>query len=138
VSVNRKGEQSSGIQPMSGWNTAGTLQIPGMKQDFLNILKKTTIFSDTFNQIRFSIKPAKKQFTVSSQNADVGETVDSLPGALKGEALDINFNHRYIADCFQSINADSIALQFSGLGKPMIIKGVGDNSFLYLVMPMNK
>jgi DNA polymerase III sliding clamp (beta) subunit (PCNA family) len=29
-------------------------------------------------------------------------------------------------------------MQFSGLNKPIIIKGVPSNLFTYLVMPMNK
>jgi len=115
-----------------------TTEVVVLKQDLLNTLKKTTVFSDKFNQIRLSINPSKKRFTISASNADIGETTDSIDAAIKGEALDINFNHRYIIDCFQSINADSVALLFSGLSKPMIIKGVGDSSFLYLVMPMNK
>jgi DNA polymerase III sliding clamp (beta) subunit (PCNA family) len=50
----------------------------------------------------------------------------------------VNFNHKYIADCFQSIDTDSVALSFGGPTKPLVIKGVSDKSFLYLVMPMNK
>lgn len=109
-----------------------------LKQDFLNTLKKTTVFSDKFNQIKFSVNPLKKSFTISSQNADIGETVDKINAAITGEKIDINFNHKYITDCFQSINTDSVTLFFSGLSKPMIIKGISDNSFLYLAMPMNK
>ncbi len=41
-------------------------------------------------------------------------------------------------DCFQSLETDSITLYFADINKPMVVKGVGDNSFLYLVMPMNK
>ena len=109
-----------------------------LKQDLVTALKKSTIFSDTFNQIRFTVNPLKKQFAIFSHNADVGETKDSIDAALSGEAVEIAFNHKYITDCFQSIVTDSISLSFSGLARPMVIRGVGDPSFLYLVMPMNK
>lgn len=109
-----------------------------LKQDIITTLKKTTIFSDKFNQIRFKIEPKKKQFTVYSQNADVGETTDSVPAALSGDPLDIAFNHKYLTDCFPSINADSVSLNFAGVSRPLVIRGVSDPSFLYLVMPMNK
>ncbi len=115
-----------------------TTEIIALKQDVLHTLKKTILFSDNFNQIYFSLNPSKKNFIIESQNADVGETKDSVSATIEGEELDINFNHRYITDCFQSIIADSVVLCFSGLGKPMTIQGVSDNSFLYLVMPMNK
>lgn len=117
---------------------SSTTEVVVLKQDLLNTLKKTTVFADKSNQVRFSVNQSKKKFTISSSNADIGETIDSLNAAINGEALDINFNHRYITDCFQSLNTDSVTLFFDGLSKPMIIKGISDNSFLYLVMPMNK
>lgn len=115
-----------------------TTEITVLKEDLLNILKKTTIFSDKFNQIHFSIQTSKKNFTLHSKNSDVGETNDSLLATIEGDDLEINFNHRYITDCFQSIADDSVTLFLNGLSKPLIIKGVSDKSFLYLVMPMNK
>jgi N6-L-threonylcarbamoyladenine synthase len=49
-----------------------------------------------------------------------------------------NFNYKYITDCFQSIDTDSLNLEFNGLNRPLVIRGVNDKSFLYLVMPINK
>jgi len=109
-----------------------------MKQDFINALKKVNIFSDAFHQITFTIDPKQKTFFLSAINADVGETTERLQASISGEELNIHFNHRYIADCLQSITADSIVLSFGGPGKPLLIQGVSDDSFLYLVMPMNK
>jgi len=68
----------------------------------------------------------------------VGETTEELQTSVEGEDLDIKFNHRYITDALQIIPSDSISLSFSGLGKPMVMEGMSDQSYLYLVMPMNK
>lgn len=109
-----------------------------LKQDLLNLFKKINIFSDKFGQVSVSVQPKKKEFTVSAHNASVGETKDSIDAVIKGENIDMRFNYRYIQDCLSSINSDSVTLLFTGIGKPLIIKGVSDESFLYLVMPMNK
>jgi DNA polymerase-3 subunit beta len=69
---------------------------------------------------------------------EVGENVNNIDAVVKGEDLSISFNHKYIVDCFQAIDTDSISLSFSDTNKPMVVRGVGDPSFLYLVMPMNK
>jgi DNA polymerase III sliding clamp (beta) subunit (PCNA family) len=61
-----------------------------------------------------------------------------MNGALSGENVSANFNYKYILDCFQSITADSLNLQLNGNNRPMIIHPVGDSSFMYLVMPMNR
>lgn len=115
-----------------------TTEIIVLKQDFTHALKQINIFSDRFNQVGFHINTQKKEFTLHSENMDIGETTINLLGTMSGDSLDINFNLKYIIDCFQSIPSDSISLTFNGLNKPIVIKGVSDNSFLYLVMPMNK
>jgi DNA polymerase-3 subunit beta len=109
-----------------------------LKQDFLNALKVSRVFSDSFNRITLIISPKEKTFCISTKNSDVGENTTYLSGSLKGEALQISFNYKNLFDCFQSIQADSVSFAFDGLSKPLILKGVGDNSFFYLAMPMNK
>ncbi len=109
-----------------------------LKQDFISSLKISNIFSDKFNQITLKVNPTEKFFEIESNNIDIGENTTLLSGALSGENVSANFNYKYILDCFQSITSDSINLQLNGKNKPMIIKPVGDASFMYLVMPMNK
>ncbi|MBA3733096.1 DNA polymerase III subunit beta [Patescibacteria group bacterium] len=109
-----------------------------LKQDFVSALKISNIFSDKFSQVTFYINPKEKTFRITTKNMDIGENVNNLDAVLKGDELTISFNYKYIIDCFQSIDADSISLTFSDTNKPMIVRGVSDKSFLYLVMPMNK
>lgn len=116
---------------------SGVTEAVVLKQDLVQVLKKLSIFADKSNQVSMHLKPGGL-FTLEARNADVGESTDTLAGSVTGDPLDINFNYRYIVDCFQSIPTDSVTLTFGGLGKPLIIRGMGDSSFLYLVMPMNK
>lgn len=109
-----------------------------LKEDLLSSLKLTTLFSDRFNQLHLELDPKKKKFELSAKSGELGESSSSLASALTGEVLHGNFNHRYIADCLGAVLADSIALRFSGENKPLLIGGVGDVSFRYLVMPMNR
>jgi len=109
-----------------------------LKQDLLNAMKATTVFSGKLNQMHLEISPTDKKLELSAQSADLGENANTLPASLTGEDLSINFNHKYFNDCFQSIESDSVSMQFSGIGHPAILKGVSDRSFMYIVMPMNK
>ncbi len=109
-----------------------------LKQDLVNSLKTTLIFSDSFNQMTLKVDPATKKFEIESRNSTVGESVHSVDAVLEGDEISINVNHRYFTDCFQSLVTDSLILNFSGQAKPIVINGVGDTSFLYLVMPMNQ
>jgi DNA polymerase III subunit beta len=109
-----------------------------LKQDLINSLKTRLIFSDAFNQLTLNLSPKDKRFEIESKNATVGESTQSVESVLEGEDITINVNHRYFTDCFQSLTTDSISLSFKGQAKPIVIRGVGDTSFLYLVMPMNQ
>ncbi len=109
-----------------------------LKQDFLSSLRISNIFADKFSQVTFHVSPKEKVFKITTKNMDIGENVNNLDAVIKGEELSISFNYKYIIDCFQSIDSDSISLSFSDTNKPMVIRGVSDKSFLYLVMPMNK
>ncbi|MBX4189569.1 DNA polymerase III subunit beta [Candidatus Parcubacteria bacterium] len=109
-----------------------------LKQDLINSLKTALVFADNFNQLKLSVNPSKKQFEIESKNQDVGENVYTIPAALEGKEILLAVNHRYFTDCFTSVAADSLAISFAGEGRPVVVEGVGDKSFTYLVMPMNR
>lgn len=109
-----------------------------LKQDFISSLKISNIFADKFSQVIFEISGKNKNLRISTKNMDVGENTTNLDVVVKGDDVVISFNYKYIIDCFQSIDSDSISLSFSDSNKPMVVRGVSDSSFLYLVMPMNK
>ena len=109
-----------------------------LKQDLLNALKLSNIFSDKFNQVNLSVKPKEKIFELSSINNDIGENKTYLDAAVAGEAIELGFNYKYFLDSFQSITTDSVSIKFSGATSPIIVSPVGDISFTYLIMPMNR
>ncbi|MBX4206253.1 DNA polymerase III subunit beta [Candidatus Parcubacteria bacterium] len=109
-----------------------------LKQDLVNSLRTSLIFSDSFNQLTLRLSPEEKTFEIESKNSTIGENVHKVDAVVEGKGLSINVNHRYFTDCFQSVTTDSLSLAFTGPAKPIVITGVGDASFLYLVMPMNQ
>jgi DNA polymerase-3 subunit beta len=109
-----------------------------LKQDLIDSFKTSHVFSDKFNQVNIKALPSKKSFIISTRNNDIGEYINSLDASVTGQDVDINFNHRYITDCFQSIDSDSVSISISGANKPLVMRGMSDKSFLYLVMPMNR
>jgi DNA polymerase III subunit beta len=109
-----------------------------LKQDLVNALKLSNIFSDKFNQVNIKVLPEAAKCEIRTKNNDVGENLTTLDGATTGEEIDINFNYKYIIDCFQSVDSDSVTLTFNGLHRPMIIVPTSDTTFRYIVMPMNR
>lgn len=109
-----------------------------LKKDFEAALKRTAIFSDTFQKVRLSFDVNNKKVLLSAQNADVGDSAEAVSGALSGESVELSFNHRYLSAPLAGIQSESITLSASGIGRAMVVRGAGDASFLYLVMPMNQ
>lgn len=109
-----------------------------LRKDFESALRRAAIFSDSFQKVRLGLDKDKKQMTLSARNADVGESAEGVPAAVTGESIELSFNHRYLQTPLPLITTESITVSASGIGRPLVIKGVGDTSFLYLVMPMNQ
>jgi DNA polymerase-3 subunit beta len=109
-----------------------------LRKDFETALKRTTIFSDTFQKIKISFNPKKNSFSFFAKNTDTGEGSETINANISGSALDLSFNHRYLSAALSLTSTESISLLAAGIGRPLIIKGVGDTSLLYLVSPMNQ
>ncbi len=108
-----------------------------LKRDLIDSIKISNIFADKFNQISIKIIPEDNLFEISSKNQDRGESSTIVPAEIQGEAVDATLNAKYITDCLQSIGSEKVQIIFNGSNRPIIVRGVGDGSFLYLVMPMN-
>ncbi|MFA5736669.1 MAG: DNA polymerase III subunit beta [Candidatus Paceibacterota bacterium] len=104
--------------------------------DLINNLKIANIFSDKYSQIDFIIKSKENIFEVTALNQDIGENISQIITNIKGEDLTISFNVKYIIDCLSIINQKDLSLKFTSKDKPLLIQGVGDESFSYIVMPI--
>jgi len=109
-----------------------------MKKDLLGALKMATLFTDKFNVVGMKIMPSERLFEITAKNGDVGESDSQLDATLEGEDLQANFNAKYILDSFQSIKEDSVVITGAGPSKPLVVRGIGDQTFTYLVMPINR
>lgn len=108
------------------------------RRDLETALRRAAVFSDTFQKIRLSFDPKENTIEIFARNTDVGESVEHLTAKITGNPLELSFNHRYLSGMLALTNAEYLTLTASGIGRPLIVKGVGDSSFLYLVSPMNQ
>ncbi len=109
-----------------------------MKQELLSTLRLSTIFADKFFQVAFSVKKEEKKINIDSKNTDVGSSISSIDAVIEGDSIEVSFNLKYFLDVFQAIQNDSVSISFTEPNRPIIIKGVQDTSFMYLLMPTNR
>ncbi len=109
-----------------------------LRKDLEQGLRRVAVFSDAFQKVRMSFSPEDKQVMLSARNNDIGESSEHISSSITGEGIELSFNHRYLTAPLALIAADSITISASGIGRAAVIRGTGDISFLYLVMPMNQ
>jgi len=109
-----------------------------LKEELIQSLRLVNVFSDNFNQILIQSDSQKGHININSRNTDVGENNTSVDAAITGGDIEMYLNHKYLSDAFPALAGDSINFSFTEKNKPCIIKSVGDASFLYLIMPMNR
>lgn len=107
-----------------------------LKNDLAHAFKKSNIFLNKFLQVTMHV--TEKSLTISANSGEVGTTTESVKASTDGEDLTLSFNQRYLSEPLQYIVDDSMVMHFAGIGRPLVMTSVTDESLRYLVMPMNK
>ncbi|MDO5737887.1 MAG: DNA polymerase III subunit beta [Eubacteriales bacterium] len=73
-----------------------------------------------------------------SARTEVGTAEEEIPCQLSGEAVDIDFNPRYLTDALRMISDDEIKLSFAGTGTSLLIEALEGDEYLYLILPVRR
>ena len=111
-------------------------QIICARSEFISQIKTASIFSGKINEVKLKIDPKEKQILVFSQNPDLGEYKGSLAGKIKGKEIEISFNHRFLIDGLLGIKTPEVIFELTSEESPAVLKPVGDESYLYVAMPI--
>lgn len=105
--------------------------------DMLNsAIKRASILSSSTAPVKFTLEPDVNlvQITVNSQ--EVGSVQESIDCPVEGEQAEIAFNTSYVQNCLSSIKDEEIYFDIQGSLKPGIFRSLGDDVYLYLIMPV--
>lgn len=104
------------------------------RTEFLSVIRAAAVFSNKTNSIRFSL--SEGELEVLAQDADLGENKSQIKAQTKGKKIEVNFNYRYLLDGLANMNTKQVFLGLISDANPAILKPVGDESYIYLVMPI--
>ncbi|MCD6293556.1 MAG: DNA polymerase III subunit beta [Deltaproteobacteria bacterium] len=71
-----------------------------------------------------------------STNPDLGEAQEKIEIKYNGERVEAGFNPKYFIDTLQSMQSETIHLDFTDGSKPFVLTGEADEGFIGLIMPM--
>ena len=110
--------------------------------ELLKAVKIASFFArDAANVVRVRITPGEPdaggRVTVMATSAELGDNVTEIDAAVEGEPIEIAFNAKYLTEVLSVITAPQVGLETSSPSSPGVIRPVGDESFVHVIMPMH-
>src|SRR2546429_5454773 len=112
-----------------------TTTITAKTQDLLFTTKMVSLFSkDAANVIKFKAEGGK--LTLTANTSEVGQNIAEVEAKIEGQDLQVAFNSKYLLDVLAIIGSEEVQLGFTGPLNPGLIKPVGKDNYLYIIMPV--
>lgn len=109
--------------------------------DLIKAVRIASMFAkDSANIVRLQIEAGGDLtpgvLTISANAAEVGDNVSQLDCTVDGEGGQIALNGKYLLDVLNVLNTGQVALESKTYQSPAVIKPVGEDGYLHVVMPM--
>lgn len=109
--------------------------------EFAQACKMAEIFAREVNHTaRVHIEPGNELMpgfaTISATSTETGDNVAQIDADIEGDEVEIAFNVRYMSQVLNVIDTAQVALETTRSTEPGVIRPVGDDSFLHIIMPM--
>jgi DNA polymerase-3 subunit beta len=89
---------------------------------------------DAANPVRMRVGDGT--LTLLAQTAEVGDDEAPLTASVQGDDVQIAFNARYVLDALAVLDSDEVQLSFNGALHPGVIRPVGRDDYLCIIMPV--
>lgn len=109
----------------------------------LKACKQAEIFArEGSNVARFNIKtaqgemqPSEVEISATSEGTGKNETI--VEATVDGSGVLIAFNVKFLREALEVIKTPNVALETSAANAPGVVRPVGDDNFLHVIMPMH-
>jgi DNA polymerase-3 subunit beta len=109
----------------------------------LKACKQAEIFArEGSNVARLNIKTAQSEMQpseveISATSEETGKNETIVEATVDGSGLLIAFNVKFLREALEVIRTPNVALETSAPNAPGVVKPVGDDQFLHVIMPMH-
>src|SRR3990170_260933 len=109
--------------------------------EFLRETRIASIFArDGSGIVRLQFTPgedvAPGKMIISARAEEIGDNMGELDATIEGEADKIAFNSKYLQDFLQVVEGGRVALEMSGPSRQGVLRPVGDERYVHVLMPM--
>ncbi len=109
--------------------------------EFAKATRTAAIFAREGSAIvRLLIVPGEElapgRIVLSARAEEVGDNVGEVDATVEGEEARIAFNSKYLSDVLGVLRQDRVVLEISSPSSPGVIRPVGVDNYVHVVMPM--
>ena len=105
------------------------------KENILGACRRVALLSNPKNH-SISLDIESEQITISAKTPELGEAHETIPVQSCTSNARIAVDARLLIDTLAHIETELIAIEFTGGPVPVVIRPVGDEDHICLVMPM--
>ena len=73
---------------------------------------------------------------INARAEEIGDNEGEIDAIVDGEEAKIAFNSRYLLDVLQVLDADRLVIETSSPSSAGVLRPIGDDAFVHVVMPM--
>jgi len=119
------------------YNTRAVIDVA----EFLRAVRMSSIFArDGSGIVRLIVTPgaeaAPGKMSVSARAEEIGENIGEIDALIDGEKSQIAFNVKYLSEALSAIHQKQVALETTTSSSPGVIRPVGVDNYVHVVMPM--
>jgi DNA polymerase-3 subunit beta len=97
-------------------------------------IRRVKILAQDSTPIRLTLGGPTVRLSAITQ--DVGNAEEEIDASYEGDEMTVAFNPDYLAAGIEAIDSDDVTLATMDPMKPAVLRGVGQDDYLYLLMPV--
>lgn len=109
--------------------------------EFLRATRMASIFArDGSGIVRLIMTPGTEltpgKMNISARAEEIGDNVGEIDALIDGEPAKIAFNAKYLSDVLSVLHQNQVALETTTPSSPGVLRPVGVDNYIHIVMPM--
>lgn len=116
----------------------GNIKIRVDKEQLLGAVKRASNLSSQETNLIIVQIDSNGMKVLAEREEIGGEGSETVPVDYKGDELKIRYNHRYLSEFLKMADESVVELEMNDPRKPGIWRGVGNDKFLYVLMPLKE
>ncbi|WP_081791823.1 DNA polymerase III subunit beta [Sporolactobacillus terrae] len=106
-------------------------------KDLYRAIERASLLAKEERNNVVKLRAEGNQVEISSQSLELGRVFETLvPEHFEGDPLRISFSAKFMMDALGKLDAQSVRIHFVGPMRPIIIRPIGDENILMLILPI--